>query len=170
MSPLSLILIFGEKVPMELTKKEAFIKQIVIYMNGQDYDKAYELCQGFVKKFPGEMVSHFLQARSAFALKRFDETKIEARKAFSMSTNKEDMLASALLASTAHLELKEYANGYELLRRMEEKKDSSDLQSAMVVFSLALRDKQEVVKHLDKLYALNERLAMAMAARIVNSA
>jgi tetratricopeptide (TPR) repeat protein len=164
-----LISIAYEAKNMELTKKEAFVKQLVIYMKDSEVQKAYLLAQEFVKKFPGEMVSHFLLGRAAFAVRKFEEAKLEARKAFGMSKTDEDMVASALLVSTAHLELKEYAQGYEILRRVEDKSQGSDVQTAMVVFSVALKDEKEVMNHLNKLYKVNERLGSAMAMRILNS-
>ena len=151
---------------MELTKKEAFIKQLVIYLRDDEYTKAYELAQDFVKRFPDDMICHFLLARTAFGVLKYEETKTEARKAFNMSKSYEDMLATALLASTAHLELREYTQGYGLLREMERQGDSAELETAMVVFSLAQRDSKELVSHLDRLYRLNERLALDLAMRI----
>ena len=152
---------------MELTKKEAFIKQLAIYLRDDDFAKAYELARAFVKRFPEEMVSHFLLARAAFGVKKYDEAKTEGREAFNMSKSYDDMLATALLASTAHLELKEYAAGYELLREMEKQGDSAELESAMVVFSLAQRDAKELISHLERLYKLNKLLALELAMRIV---
>ena len=152
---------------MELTKKEAFIRQLAVYLRDDDFAKAYELAQAFVMRFPGEMISHFLLARAAFGVRRYDEAKTEARKAFNMSDKYDDMLATALLASTAHLELKEYAAGYELLREMEKHGDSAELQTIMIVFSLAQRNAMGLIRHLERLYRLNERLALEMAMRIV---
>jgi tetratricopeptide (TPR) repeat protein len=154
---------------MELTKKEAFIKQLVVYLKEDDYSKAYELAKTFTQKFPDQMIAHFLLGRAAFGILRFEEAKNEARMAFNMSRSYEDMLATALLASTAHLELREYAKGYGLLHEMEKMGSSTELQTALVVFSLAQRNASEVIMHLDKLYALNERLAMDLANRIVGN-
>jgi tetratricopeptide (TPR) repeat protein len=155
---------------MEMTKKEAFIKQLAIYIRDDDYQKAHELGLAFVARFPGEMASHFLLARAAFALAKYEEAKLEARKAFNMAQNDKDLLAAALLAATAHFQLGQYAEGYELLRRMEGRGGGADYESAMVVFSLALRDKEGVVSHLEKLHRLNERLALELAARIISKA
>jgi tetratricopeptide (TPR) repeat protein len=152
---------------MELTKKEAFIRQLAVYIGDDDFGKAYELAQVFVKRFPGEMLAHFLLARAAFGILRYEEAKSEARKAFNMSKTYDDMLATALLASTAHLELKEYAQGYGLLKEMEKRGDSAELQTALAVFSLAQRDAKELISHLDRLHRLNEKLALEMAMRIV---
>ncbi len=85
-----------------------------IYLRDDDYAKTYELAKAFVKKFPEEMVAHFLLARAAFGVLKYEEAKPEARKAFNMSKKYDDMLAMELLASTAHLELKEYTAGYGL--------------------------------------------------------
>jgi cytochrome c-type biogenesis protein CcmH/NrfG len=125
---------------MELTKKEAFIKQLAVYIRDQDKEKAYDLAGQFVKKFPGEMASHFLFAKAAFDSGRFEEAKLEGRKAFNMSKDPKDLLATALLTSAAYLQLKEYQKGYDLLRDMEKKADSEGLQTALIAFSLALKD------------------------------
>jgi len=152
---------------MELTKKDAFIRQLAIYLRDDDYAKTYELAKAFVKKFPEEMVAHFLLARAAFGVLKYVEAKTEARKAFNMSDRYDDMLATALLASTAHLELKEYTAGYGLLVVMEKLGDSAELQTAMVVFSLAQRNTRDLISHLDRLYKLNKKLGLELAMRIV---
>ena len=66
-------------------------------------------------------------------------------------------------------QLKEYQKGYDLLRDMEKKTDSEGLQTALITFSLALKDEKGAFMHMDKLYSLNQRLAMQLAVRIVNN-
>jgi len=152
---------------MELTKKEAFIRQIAAYFKTGKDKQAYELALDFANRFPDDMASHFLLAKAAFALRKYEQAKAEGTKAFNISVNFQDMLAAALLTSTAYLQLKEYAKGYRMLKEMEKKADTEELQTALLVFSLALNNTEEALEHIGKLYRINERLAMDLAMRIV---
>lgn len=154
---------------MEFTHSKAFVKQITLYIKNKDNQKAHTLAKEFVEKFPDDMVSHFLLSKAAFNVGKFDAAKLEGIKAFNMSHVYEDMLACAILASTAYLETKEYAKGFRLLKEMEKEGTSEELQLALLVFSLALKNENEALVHIEKLYELNEKLATELAERMIEA-
>jgi hypothetical protein len=60
---------------MEFTKKEAFLKQLKLYLDSKDMKKAYDLSKDFVKKFPNEIESNFFMARFAYEVGQYAESK-----------------------------------------------------------------------------------------------
>ena len=152
---------------MEFTKKASFIKQINIFIKNKDDNKAYDLARNFVEKFPDDMVSHFLLAKAAFNVKKFEEAKKEGVIAFNKAHVYDDMLAAALLTSTAYLEIKEYRKGFHMLKEMEKKGTSEELQLALLTFSLALNNENEAYDHIVKLYKLNEKKANELIERMI---
>ena len=79
------------------TKKEAFIKQVALYLKNEDYRQAYPMAKELVTKFPDDLAGHFLLSKTAFWLDKYDESINEGRKAFNMS-NEKDMLICAILS------------------------------------------------------------------------
>jgi tetratricopeptide (TPR) repeat protein len=154
---------------MEFTHSKAFVKQITLYLKNENNQKAHTLAKEFVEKFPDDMISHFLLARACFNLGKYEATRLEGTKAFNMSHVYDDMLACALLTSTAYLETKEYAKGFKLLKEMEKEGNSEELQLALLAFSLALKNEKEALVHVEKLYKLNEKLATDLAERMIEA-
>jgi len=139
------------------TKREAYEKQIAIYLGNRDYQKAYDLSKEFVERFSEEMLSHFLLMKSAFWLKNLDEAIKEGRIAFNLSHG-EDMVTCAVILSSAY-----YLNGnskecYDLLNKMRSE-GNPDVEKLMFVYSLAVNNEKEAMVHIDKLYKINRRLA-----------
>ena len=147
-------------------KKESFMKQITIYLNGENHQDAYELSKQFVEKFTNEMIAHFLLAKSAFRVGKYDETAIEGRKAFNLSNSPYDALASALVTATGYYQLEEYNKGYEILKSMEQAGKSEDLQFLLFMFSLARKDTKEAAKHGAELYVMNRRATEDLIGRL----
>jgi len=147
--------------------KNAYIKQNVLYLNNKDYGKAYEFSKEFVQKFPAEMIAHFLLAKAAFCLGRHEEAVLGARKAFNLAADADDMLSCAILASTAYYELKEYGKGLELLKQVEKTKTSEELEELLFIFSLAMEDEKEAMKHVQDLYKLNKKAAEEFIAKFI---
>ncbi len=139
------------------TKRESYEKQIAIYLGNRDYQKAYDLSREFVERFSAEMLAHFLLMKSAFWIKKFDEAIKEGRAAFNLSQG-EDMLTCAVILSSSY-----YLNGnqeecYKLLSKM--KADGNpDVEKLMFIYALAVKNEQEAMQHIDKLYKINRRLA-----------
>ena len=152
---------------MELTKPESFAKQIALFFNNGDFQRAYELAQELIVKFPDEMLAHFLLAQAAYRIGRFEDAKMEGRKAFNIASEVDDMIGCALITASAYYSLGEYQKGYELLEEMEKKKSTEEIQSALMIFSLAMENPKEAILHLEKLYGLNKQLAMDMAAKML---
>lgn len=153
---------------VELSEK-GYAKQVTIYLEKNDYEKAYELAHEFSQKFPNGKVAHFLLGRSAFWVKRYTEAAAEARKSFNMAKTSEDRLACAILASTALYELGEYSEGLELLKEVEKVISSEELEKALIIFSVALHDKNEARKHLEDLRKMNAWAAEKLMARFLKA-
>jgi len=154
---------------VEITKPSAYLKQIYLYLKNGDNESAYSTSKDFVAKFPQEMPAHFLLALSALKLNKFDETRIEGRKAFNMAVVPEDMFSCALICSLAYFELKEYAKGYELLTLVEKTKKTDQLEELLVLFSLAINNPEEAFKHEEELSRLNARAADDLLMRLMES-
>jgi len=149
------------------TKKEAFARQLAIFLRNDDAKRAYELSKEFTLRFPDEMLAHFLFAMAAYRIERYDEAKAEGRKAFNLASSSDDMLVTSLLASSAHYHLGEYAQGYELLRAMEKRKSTYELQKRMFLFVLALNKSDEALCHMDRLFKLNQSMAADIMLRML---
>jgi tetratricopeptide (TPR) repeat protein len=152
---------------VEFTKKEAFARQLAIFIRNEDRQRAYELSKEFVNTYPDEMLAHFLLALAAFRLDKFDEAKLEGRKAFNLAQSADDMLVAALLTSSAHYDLGEYTQGYELLRSIEKRKSTDELQKRMFIFAMALGKSDEALQHMDQLFKLNESMAADLVLKML---
>lgn len=142
---------------MIFTKREGYEKQIALYFGTKDYQKAYDLAREFVERFGQDMMPHFLLMKSAFWLKRFEEAIREGRMAFNMATS-EDLTTCGVILSTAY-----YLNGnnqecYELLERLKTD-GNADAEKLMFIYSLAVKDEQAAMEHINKLYRINRRVA-----------
>jgi len=154
---------------MEFTKKASYIRQLSLYIRYGDQQKAYFLSKDFVERFPQETCSHFLCAEAAFSMGNYEEAAIEGRKAFNMSKCFDDMLIAALVTSSAYLKRGQYKKGYQLLKEMEKHGHSEELESALIVFCLALSNQEDAMVHFRKLYNLNEKMATEFASRMAGS-
>jgi hypothetical protein len=153
---------------MELTKKGAFIKQISIYLAGGGHRPAYELSLEFVKKFPDEMMSHFLAAKSAFWLGKYAETAGEGRLAFNLAAQARERAACAIMAASGYYEMGEYRKGYELLMEIErEGTAGEELEGLLFIFSIAIKDDREALRHVDMLRKLNKKAAENLIAMVL---
>ncbi len=145
--------------------KNAYTKQMALYIKNRDYQRAIDFGKEFTREFPDEMIAHFLLAKAAFSLGNYEESKTEGRKAFNLAKSNDDMVTCAVLTSAAYFELHEYSKGLEFLRKMEDIKKTEDLETLLFVFSLALRDEKEALKHIEHLYELNEETAEDLITR-----
>jgi tetratricopeptide (TPR) repeat protein len=141
------------------------ISQIDLYLKNKEYLKAYELAKDFTARFPDEMVSHFLLARSAFELGRYDEAVAEGSRAFNKAGSDNDMLSCAILTGSAYYMCGRFEEGIRLLRFMEKKKTNAGLESLLVILSLAARNGKEAADHLNDLYRINKGAADALVVR-----
>ncbi len=139
--------------------KNAYMKQMAIFIKNKDYQRAYDFGKEFTEAFPDDMMAHFLLAKAAFSLQRYDDSKEEGRKAFNLAKSNDDMVTCAVLTSAAYFELHEYQKGLEFLKKMEKLKKTEDMEELLFVFSLALEDEKGAVKHVERLYELNQETA-----------
>jgi len=152
---------------VEFTKKEAYARQLAIFIRNEDRQRAYELSKEFVNAHPDEMLAHFLLALAAYRLDKFDEAKLEGRKAFNLASSADDMLVSALLTSSAYYNKGEYTQGYELLKTIEKRKSTDELQKRMFIFAMALGKSDEALQHMDELFKMNESMAADMVLKML---
>jgi hypothetical protein len=137
------------------SKKDAFIKQIAVYLSSQDHEKAYLLSKEFVKAFPGEMIAHFLLAKSAFWADSPKETVSEGKKALIMA-KPQDIVACAILTASGHYRLGNYKEGQDLLKSIDSK-GNEDLERMRFAFALAMGNGKEAVYFLEELNKINRK-------------
>jgi hypothetical protein len=113
------------------------------------------------------MISHFMLSKASFWCGRYGEAAAEGRKAFNMAKSDDDLLACAVITATAHYELSEYAKGYELLKTVEKTKTSEELEKLLFIFSVAMEDEEEAVKHVEYLMGLNKKAAEELIVRFL---
>ncbi|HSB46731.1 MAG TPA: hypothetical protein VLD37_01870 [Candidatus Bilamarchaeum sp.] len=147
---------------MEITKKEAFAKLISMDLKNHEDQKAYDLAVDFVKKFPGELLSHLLLAESAFRLRRFAEAKVESRKALRYACSDSDTVFCTMVFSSACFHLKDYIEAHELLKQISLREKIAEVEEALVVFSIAMRDEQGALDHFNSLIQVNRDAALEL--------
>jgi len=152
---------------MAITHARAYVKQISLYLNNEDYEKAHSLSREFVAAFKDNLPAHTLLALSAYRVGEFDEAAKEGRTAFNMTNNPDDMLACALITALAYYDLGEFEKGYEILSAMEKSKKTDGLESLLVIFALALNSPDEAFRHYEELHTLNKDAAEGLLFRIV---
>jgi tetratricopeptide (TPR) repeat protein len=163
------LIIAFQLVAMEITKKEAFAKLIANHMKNHEDKKAYDLSISFVKKFPGELLSHILLAESAFRLRRFAEAKVEGRKALRYAQSENDLVFCAMIFSSACFHLKDYLEAYDLLKEISNRKQLANVEEALVVFSIAMKNEQDAIEHLRNLISLNRERALSLMKTYIHS-
>lgn len=139
------------------TKRESYQKQIAVYLGNRDYQKAYELSKEYVERFGEDVVSHFLLMKSAFWLRKLDEAITEGRKAFNLSHG-EDMVVCAIILSSAYYLKGDHEGCYEVLNSARTD-GNADVEKMMFIYSLAANNEKEAMRHIDRLYKINRRLA-----------
>ncbi len=150
---------------MAIEKKESFIKQIAIYLNDNEAQKAYTLAKEFVDRFPSEMVAHYLLAKASFWLGKYDEALGEGLKAFNMA-RAADLVPCAIITASAYYQLGKYAEGHKMLSRIDAKGDA-DLEKLKLAFAIAQGQQEEAVEILDTLFRINKKEAKELLEKIV---
>jgi len=142
---------------MAIEKREAFVKQVAIYLGDGHYENAYALARDFAAKFPAEMVSHYLLARAAFWTGRFGETVDEGRKAFNLA-KRADLGACAAITASGLYSLGRYKEGFELLSRVRARGDE-DLEKLRFTFAMVMGRRKEAIECIDDLFRINRKEA-----------
>ncbi len=151
---------------MELGKN-AYIKQSILFLQNNDFEDSYRVGKEFLGKFPDEMFAHFVVAKSAYWLGKFDESALEARKAFNLSATGEDMARCTILAASAYYELGEIGKGLEMLNAAAKAGPREDLETLLVIFCLAGKDEKGAFAHLQALYSMNKEAAAEVAIKLL---
>lgn len=150
---------------VEFTKRESYTLQIAVYLRAGDYEKAYELAKAFTAKFPGDFFSHYLLSKSAFGLKRYEESVLEGKRSFGNAPDQASMRAAAILVGSAYFATRQFQKGYDLLKETEKQGSDESLEEALFIFSYILNKPEESVEHLGKLAKLNLKLALNVAKK-----
>ncbi len=145
---------------------KSFVKQIAIFIDKKDSKRAYETSKEMAAAFPRMMISHFLLAKSAFALELYGESFSEAGKALNLATEKEDRISSAIIASAALFMLGRYSDGYELLKRFEDA-NNERIEKLLIAFSATLGEESASFKHAKTLIRLNRFAAQKLISRFL---
>lgn len=152
----------------EFSGTPPYIKQIALYFQQEDYQKAYELSKEFAEKYPESMASHFLLAKAAFWINDFERARDEASDAFYLASGQEELAVSGILLACSYYRLKEYEKGMELLSLLKTKLQTQEnIMKLKFVFALALQDEPAAMKHLDMLYGINKKEASSLMLKLL---
>lgn len=151
---------------MELTKK-GYLKQLSLYLSNKDYGQAYPLAKQFLEEYPDEMMANYLYATAAFWAGENENAAKYGRMAFNLSKSPDDLLASAIITSSAYYELKQYQKAFDMLSSMEKLKYNEEIEKLLFVFSLALKDEKEAYKHAKNLYVMNKKAAQELLKKFI---
>ncbi len=143
---------------MEFSKKESYISQIGFYLMGKEYSNAYALAFEYTQKYSDDLSSHFLLAKAAFHLQKYDEAISLSRKAFNMATDKNDMLSCAVLLSSSYFMLGQKDEAYKVLQQVDGKNDL-DAERLMFIYAVTQKNRSEAIGYLDSLYKKNQKAA-----------
>lgn len=145
---------------MEL-KRDAFVKQIILYFNNQNYSGAYSLASEFAVKYPDDLISNFFLTKACFYMNKHDEAVTTGRKTFNLSTG-QDVVTTGILLASIYFMKREYVTGYKLLESIEKNpalKTNGEVHELMTILSLALNNPQQAMRNIEKLYQLNSKYA-----------
>ena len=148
------------------TKPDGYVKQISLYLDAADYEKAHSLAQDMVNSFPNEMISHFLLAKCSLRIGKYEEALQQALRAFNMSSDRKDLLAAGLLAASADFMLNRFDEGVRMLLNFEED-NNEDIERLEVIFSAAMGDEESAAKHVRALMKLNKKAAEELIERFL---
>lgn len=143
---------------MMFEHERSFVKQIITYLKGKEYEKACELSRQFVEKHPDSMMAHYLLAKSCYWRKDFVSALAEGHKALNMSEAKEDMVAAAVFLACVYYELKRFTRGYEVLGMVRHLEDEK-VEKALFILSLCKDEPETALMHVDALYKINKDVA-----------
>ncbi len=143
---------------MEFTKKEAYAIQIGHYLKNKDYQKACELAEAMLKKFPKEPLSHFMAAKSYYFAGNYEKAQSEGKRAYVTSPTRQDMLRSAVVTASSLFMLKRYDEGHKILLSFE-KENNEDVKKLLVIFYAVKGRGKKAGEYYKELYDLNMEAA-----------
>jgi tetratricopeptide (TPR) repeat protein len=148
--------------------ERSFIKQIIIYFKAKEYDKACELGEQFVEKFPSAMMSHYLLAKACYWRRDFITALTEGHKALNMAEARDDLVATAIFLASVYYELKRFTRGYEVLSMVEHLEDER-IEKALFVLSLCKSEPETAMMHVDALYRINHDVAESFVDKALHA-
>jgi hypothetical protein len=140
---------------MAWMKENAYQKQIILYLGNRCFRQAYDFSMEYVSAYSEDMVAHFLAAKSALKIERYEDAAIEARKAFNLAKDDADLLMCAIHAGVAYYRLGEFRKGYELLGLMADRKPCQELEQIMFLFCTALSLDIEAASHFNAMFRMD---------------
>lgn len=152
---------------MAWLKEGAYQKQIIIYLNNLAFGQAFDFAAEYANAYPNDMVAHFLLAKTAIKVGKFQDAAIEAHKAFNLAQEEADMMMCAIHACVAYYRLGEFDKGLELVKATELIEPCQEMEEVAFLLCLA-RDKDiDATKHFKRMFALDEdkasRFVMSVA-------
>ena len=152
----------------EFSDKPPYIKQIALYFQQEDYQKARELSKEFAEKYPESMASHFLLAKASFWINDFEVAKTESQKAFNLAQGHDELAVAGILLACSYYRLKEYEKGMDLLALLKSKLPvQENIMKLKFIFALALHDEPAAMRHLDMLYDVNKKEASSIMLKLL---
>lgn len=142
--------------------KQGYIKQIMLYLENKDYQKALSLSKDFLKFYPDDLESNYLYSTSCFWTMNFLDSIKNGRIAFNKAKSKDELIATAIVISSSYYRIGEYENAIKILKPIESLKFSIDVEKLMLTLSIALKNKKEALRHAKNLHVLNEEAANEM--------
>jgi len=137
-----------------IEKKEAFIKQITLFLDSKNYKQAYDLAKQFVSRYP-DIISYFILAKCAFWNVEYDEMLSAAGRACEYASGK-DRESCVILTAAACYKLGRFEEGYGFL---EEFGKTNDPEVAGLRFMLAAAsgNRKKTEMHLDELFKIDKK-------------
>lgn len=155
----------------EFTSITPYIKQISFYFQQEKYGEACRLSQECARKFPHNMVSHYLLAKSCFWRSDFRGSEEAALKAFNLSLGEDEMVVTGILLACSYYHQQKYEKGMHLLSILRTKLHANEnIEKLKFIFALAMHDEDAAVRHLDEIYAINREVASRLMFKFLGGA
>ncbi|MFH0884903.1 MAG: hypothetical protein V1861_04295 [Candidatus Micrarchaeota archaeon] len=151
-------------------KPEAYQRQLILYLNNKAFEQAYDFAKQYVGEHPDDMVAHFLLSKAALWQGKYEETVLEARKAFNLARNEADMVMCAIHACIAYYRLQQYDKGFELLQALDRIRTCEETEQLAFLFSLAVGNDVEARKHFNAMMTIDSDAAMGFLKEISEGA
>ncbi len=146
-----------------------YAKQMALYLQNREAERAYAMGREFIAAHPGDALAYYMAALAAHESGRYGEAASWAKRAFSLSESRDDMLAAAILCGLALYRIRDFQGGLKMLKGMEGLKTNEDLEELLVAFSLAARDDSGVLAHIDRLSELNRKKGKSLIKKILDA-
>lgn len=158
-----------KKDEVELKRPGPLINQITVFLGDERYQEAHELALDFVKKFPDNMIAHFLLAKTSYCIEDFELSKSEGRIAFNMCKAPGDMASCAIITASAFYRLNEFEKAMEMLRSIEKTQINEEIEELMATIAFAMENEEEALLHIDRLMKINKNAAQKLIEKFISN-